>query len=98
MTDSGKKSSDLRRQHNHDLIRRMRGGDPLNAFDSKASWFPPRPVIKKDQVLVERLYRTADGEDTRTEAALHGAPKAKNVVALTVRSRSDDDSPLGEAS
>lgn len=55
-----KTSEGLRRQHNADLIRRMRNGEPLNAIDSKASWYPPRPVIKKDQREIARLYQGAD--------------------------------------
>jgi hypothetical protein len=60
MTDqknrSDRSSKELRRQHNLDLMRRMRGGESLNAYDSKASWFPPRPVIKKDEKEVSRVY------------------------------------------
>jgi hypothetical protein len=37
-------------------MRRMRGGESLNAYDSKASWFPPRPIIKKDDKEVSRVY------------------------------------------
>jgi hypothetical protein len=60
MTDqknrTDRSSKELRRQHNLDLMRRMRGGESLNAYDSKASWFPPRPVIKKDEKEVSRVY------------------------------------------
>ena len=60
MTDqknrTDRSSKELRRQHNLDLMRRMRGGESLNAYDSKASWFPPRPIIKKDQKEVSRVY------------------------------------------
>lgn len=63
MNDFSKKSrnaSDLRKQHNGDLIRRMRNGESLNAIDSKASWFPPRPVIEKDKSEMARVY--SEGE------------------------------------
>jgi hypothetical protein len=59
MTDFFKKSknaAELRNKHNGDLIRRMRNGESLNAIDSKASWFPPRPVIEKDKKEMARLY------------------------------------------
>jgi hypothetical protein len=46
----------LRTRHNIELIRRMRDGDPLKSFDSRASWFPPRPVIEKDSRAVSKLY------------------------------------------
>lgn len=48
---------DLRRQHNQELIRRMRNGESLTSFDSKASWYPPRPIIEKDKEAIERLYQ-----------------------------------------
>lgn len=51
-----KNTRDLRRQHNQELIRRMRNGESLTAFDSKASWYPPRPIIEKDKVAIEKLY------------------------------------------
>lgn len=54
---NSKSSSELRRQHNLDLVRRMRGGESLNAYDSKASWFPPRPMIKKDEKEISRVYK-----------------------------------------
>ena len=53
---SFKSSRELRKQHNSELIRRMRNGEPLTSFDSKASWYPPRPIIKKDKVEMARLY------------------------------------------
>ena len=46
----------LRTLHNIELIRRMRDGDPLKSFDSRASWFPPRPVIAKDSAAISNLY------------------------------------------
>jgi hypothetical protein len=51
-----KKLRDLRNQHNQDLIRRMRSGEPLTSFDSKSSWYPPRPTIEKDPKAIEKLY------------------------------------------
>lgn len=60
MSDNKPKSSqNLRSQRNADILRRMRNGDPLNAIDSRASWFPPRPVIKKDQSEMARLYNNS---------------------------------------
>lgn len=51
----------LRKRHNHDLIKRMREGDPLKGFDNQSSWFPPRPVIKKDEKAIAKLYKSPDG-------------------------------------
>jgi len=54
--ENGKNLSGLRRQHNQELIRKMRNGEPLTSFDSKASWFPPRPIIAKDPEALAQLY------------------------------------------
>ena len=51
-----------RKFHNQDLIRRMRNGESLSAIDSKASWYPPRPNIKKDAKEMARLYGQFEGE------------------------------------
>ena len=51
-----RKTKDLRNKRNQDLIRRMNEGEVLCSFDSKDSWFPPRPIIKKDKKALKRLY------------------------------------------
>ena len=73
MQETKKRSVDLRKQHNADLIRRMRNGEPLNTIDSKASWYPPRPLIKKDVGDMARVYGaapvpTAKGPTLATQA------------------------------
>lgn len=45
-----------REKHNQDLIDRMKSGENLQRYSSQASWFPPRPVIKKDPGAIETLY------------------------------------------
>lgn len=99
MTDTRKTASQLRRQHNADLIRRMRNGEPLNAVDSKASWFPPRPVIEKDPREMARLYNQPAPEAPKQEAARLTETGDKKVVrfapVVVYPHRSD---PLGEAS
>ncbi len=60
----------LRDEHNKDLIRRMRNGEPLTSFDSHSSWFPPRPTIEKDSNAISQLY----GETTEAKSdKKHGA-------------------------
>ena len=49
--------NDRRTAHNDQLIDRMRRGDSLWAFDSQSSWFPPRPIIKKDAQMINMLYK-----------------------------------------
>ncbi len=53
---SNKNPSQIRRSHNSELLRKMRNGESLTSFDSKASWFPPRPMIEKDKDAIMRLY------------------------------------------
>lgn len=58
MSEKDKKNLvERRREHNRDLIRRMRNGDSLKTVDSRASWFPPRPIIKKDPDAIRKLYK-----------------------------------------
>ena len=45
-----------RRLHNKEILHKMSRGESLNRFDSQKSWFPPRPIIKKDQVGMKKLY------------------------------------------
>lgn len=69
------KEEQKRREHNGDLIRRMKDGETLTSFDSTSSWFPPRPIVKKDQRAIERLYREEaidDQEKTGEERAESG--------------------------
>ncbi len=45
-----------RRLHNKDVLMRMKKGEPFSRFDSYTSWFPPRPIVKKDQSGMRKLY------------------------------------------
>ena len=54
------KFDDMRKQHNSDIIKRLRNGEPLKSFDSQSSWFPPRPVIGKDKRLLSKLYPSSN--------------------------------------
>jgi len=46
-----------RKKRNKDLIHRMKAGHDMKAFDSAESWFPQRPLIKKDKKAMRRLYK-----------------------------------------
>jgi hypothetical protein len=96
MKQSKRSNNDLRRQHNADLLRRMRSGDSLTTFDSKSSWFPPRPVIKKDVNEMARVYDApaAEAQAARAEASSAGS----KIVALKAVARATPRDPMGEAS
>lgn len=83
---SGNKSKhfNLRKQHNSDLIRRMRNGEPLNTIDSKSSWYPPRPVIKKDEGEMARVYGTPITEKDQ-EVALSVVEDGDGAVVTRFR-------------
>ncbi|MEY4630503.1 MAG: hypothetical protein RIQ81_623 [Pseudomonadota bacterium] len=70
-TSSLQELSDRRRQdHNRQLLEKMASGQPLWAFDSNASWFPPRPLVQKDPKAIEKLYGSAVSVDPRPVAPL----------------------------
>lgn len=56
------KAKDLARKlRNEELLRKMQAGENLKYFDSQASFFPPRPVIKKLTKELERVYPDVPG-------------------------------------
>ncbi|MBM4252488.1 MAG: hypothetical protein FJ146_10995 [Deltaproteobacteria bacterium] len=81
MSGNKNKHFNLRKQHNSDLIRRMRNGEPLNTIDSKSSWYPPRPVIKKDESEMARVYGTSVTE--KAQELTLSAVQDGDVAAIT---------------
>ncbi len=45
-----------RQKHNLEIIQRMRSGDSLQRYSAQSSWYPPRPVVKKDSDAIQFLY------------------------------------------
>jgi hypothetical protein len=45
-----------RKNHNEDVIKRLRRGEPLCRVDAASTWFPPRPILSKDPEAMKRLY------------------------------------------
>ena len=56
MTNTRRTKTEIRTNHNREILKRMETGESLTSFDSQSSWFPPRPVIEKDQEAVRKLY------------------------------------------
>lgn len=78
-----KNSARLRQVHNADLIRRMVAGEPLNAIDNRASWYPPRPIIKKDAAELARVYGTNGTQNTKPGTTHNdGAPAPAHLQPL----------------
>jgi hypothetical protein len=53
--------SQRRKRENADLIKRMKAGESLARIPASATWFQPRPVVKKDQRAITKLF----GEDDK---------------------------------
>jgi hypothetical protein len=78
-----------RKQHNLELIRRMRSGDSLCSYNSTDSWFPPRPMVKKDKDAMAKLYK----QDIITLSE-----DEKNDKVVVFQKNKQDDDTLFEAS
>ena len=59
-----KSPKNQREQRNLDLVRRMRRGESLSSFDRSLSWFPPRPIIKKNQKDLSKLSKKVNETQT----------------------------------
>ena len=72
---------DFRKSRNEQLIRRMKSGEPLWSYDSKASWFPPRPMIEKDPEAIKRLY------DSKTSSTSDSQSVYRDMTVRHIESR-----------
>ena len=52
-----KTTTKQRRERNLDLVRRMRRGEDLMLSRTEDTFFPIRPVIKKDREALAKLYK-----------------------------------------
>lgn len=78
-----KPSNDSRKKHNEQLIRRMKSGEPLWSYDSKASWFPPRPIIEKDPEAIKRLYSgSSEGSQYQDNTVRHIESRLKVLPGM----------------
>ena len=56
-----------RKKNNADVIERMKEGDSLQRYSAQSSWYPPRPVIKKDAAAIAELYKNSESDDKKGE-------------------------------
>lgn len=47
---------DRRKKENDALLEKMRKGESLTTVSTSATWWPPRPIIKKDFALQKKLF------------------------------------------
>ena len=86
-----KNDPEIRKKHNEQLIRRMKSGEPLWTYDSKASWFPPRPMIEKDPEAIKRLYKDAAGhESVYADPTVRHIEHRLKIVANNTALKKDD--------
>lgn len=45
-----------RKNRNKDLIERLKRGESTQLIPTQMTWYPPRPIIKKDNEIVKQLY------------------------------------------
>jgi hypothetical protein len=77
----GKTGTDIRKKHNEQLIRRMKSGEPLWSYDSKASWFPPRPIIEKDPEAIKRLYKEGSSSSAYADPTVRHIERRLKLVS-----------------
>lgn len=58
-----KKQEEERKRKNQELLARVRNGESTALIPASATWFPPRPILKKDEKEIKRLF----GEDDPDE-------------------------------
>jgi len=80
----------VRRDQNADTLAKFKRGESLSLVDSTATWWPPRPIIKKDQEGMAKLYGT-QVPDMRRET---DTKRHNTILALrNVRDDVADDTP-----
>lgn len=55
-SDREKKATFSRAIKNKELIEAVQRGESVASIDTTQTWWPQRPVIKKDRALIEKLY------------------------------------------
>ena len=77
------KISVQRKKHNEDLINRMKQGESLQNQTAADSWFPPRPVIKKDSAALKELYLPSEvNEEKVLSSSVEKTPKKVRHLKL----------------
>ena len=47
-----------RDKRNKDIVSRLKRGESTRTVPPEATWWPPRPIIKKDPEAIKRLYNS----------------------------------------
>jgi hypothetical protein len=54
--NSYEKEKETRKKANEELLRKMKSGESLKMVSVQSTWFPPRPIIKKNEDKIKELY------------------------------------------
>jgi hypothetical protein len=49
-----------RKERNEDIVKRMKNGEDLSTIERSATWWPPRPIIKKSKKDIEKVYKKSE--------------------------------------
>lgn len=50
------KDQERRAEENKDVLARFKRGESLARCDQQATWWQPRPMVKKDEAAMQRVY------------------------------------------
>ena len=70
----------LRSDHNKDILKRLEEGASLKSYDSESSWFPPRPLIEKDEQAMARLYNEEQGSQKKKKFVGASSEPGKEAI------------------
>lgn len=59
-----KTPEEIREAENKSIIERLRRGESITRINASATWFPPRPVIKKDEKALNFVFSKDKEDDT----------------------------------
>jgi len=79
------KEQEKRKKINEDILKRLKAGEQLQDPANK-TWFPPRPVIQKDQEHVKQLY----GNDVKI-VGIETIKKLECVKDTAIEKGEEDD-------
>ena len=58
MENEDQKQQRLKR--NKEIVERLKKGESTQLIPTHMTWFPPRPIIKKDEKVIKQLYGIND--------------------------------------
>ncbi len=63
------RQEEIRKKHNKEIITRMIKGEDLHAYAPEDSWYPERPIIEKDQKIINNLKKDKNKKDDHAKTS-----------------------------